>query len=90
MDVAGRGFLLWVLAGVGICIFVVLWVSSSSSVVLSVWVFDGHDNDDVGDDFIITLSFDVHGLIVIFYLIYHRGSDFLILELYGKVFSVFF
>lgn len=76
---AGGGFLLRVLAGVGICVFVQLWFSSSSSVVLSIWVFDGHDDD--GDDFIIIFPFSTPGLTIIFYLAYHWGSDFLIQEL---------
>lgn len=76
---AGGGFLLRVLAGVGICVFVQLWFSSSGSVVLSIWVFDGHDDDD--DGFIIILPFNTPGLISISYLAYHWGSDFLIQEL---------
>ena len=75
------------LAGVGISIFSKLWFSHSSLVVLSIWVFDSHADDD---DFIIILPFNTHGLIITFYLACHWCSDIcLIQELHGKMFSVF-
>lgn len=82
--VAGQGFVLR-----GRLLFRAALVLTFRSVASSVFVFDGL-HDGVGEDSAVVLPFNACGLVLIFYLACHRGSDFLIPESYGKVFSVFF